>query len=217
MQNNKGTLSKGKHAIRVASDSDRYEFSTFLLLLPGRRNPHPTGRVPKYQNKVAFTPNPNGKSKKTKKIMEQPITGLCQRCTEQIEWRKQYRKYKPLKTPATCRECRQKTVVAAYHNLCKPCADAKGVCAKCCGEEEIVNVEQPDRSVEIDAKMKTFKERTKRTILRKLEKGEIEPVDVLNMVSDKKKKNDLDDWSDEDDDLDDEDDDNEEEGQAEDE
>ena len=105
-----------------------------------------------------------------------------------IDRRKQYRKYKPLKVPATCRDCKQKTVLAAYHNLCKPCADARGVCAKCCGEEEIVNPELPDRTVEIEAKMKTFKERTRRTILRKLEKGEIQPIDVLSMKSDKRKK-----------------------------
>ena len=163
-QNNKGTLEKG------------------------RRNPHPTGRVARYQNKTAFVPDPNGKSKKTKKIMATQVTDLCRRCTEQIEWRKQYRKYKPLKQPSTCRDCKEKTVVSAYHNLCKPCADAKGVCAKCCGEEEIMHPELPDRRVEIEAKMKTFKESTKRTILRKLEKKEIEPVDVLDMVSDKKKK-----------------------------
>lgn len=79
---------------------------------------HPTGRVPTYQNKVieclavcnvcssltkgnpqiAFTHNP--KSKKSMKIMATPVTGLCRRCTEKIEWRKKYRKYKPLKTPA---------------------------------------------------------------------------------------------------------------------
>lgn len=41
---------------------------------------------------VAFTHN--AKSKKSKAIMEAPINGLCKRCTEQIEWKKQYRKYR---------------------------------------------------------------------------------------------------------------------------
>jgi hypothetical protein len=43
-------------------------------------------------SQVAFTHNP--KSQKSKAIMEAPINGLCKRCTEQIEWKKQYRKYK---------------------------------------------------------------------------------------------------------------------------
>merc|ERR1711991_917792 len=170
----------------------------------GRRNPHPSGRVPKYQNKRAFTHNP--KSVKSKFIMSQPINGLCRRCTEQIEWKKKYRKYKPLKTPASCRECKQKTVVHAYHNLCEPCQEKLEVCAKCCEQEEIINVAEVDRTVEIEAKMKTFKERTKRTILRKLERGEIEPVDVLDMKSDKRKYLEDDDEFDDEDEDDNEDD-----------
>ncbi len=149
---------------------------------------------------VAFTHNP--KSQKSKAIMEAPINGLCKRCTEQIEWKKQYRKYKPLKAPVTCRDCKQKTVMSAYHNLCTACADRLGVCAKCTQNEEVVNRPEVDRSAEIEAKLKTFKERTRRTLVRKIEKGELEAVAVLDMVGDKKKK-DAEDDSDDDDDEDD--------------
>lgn len=54
---------------------------------------------PKHQNSFAFKHNP--KSKKTLKILALPSEGLCRRCSEQIEWRKKYRKYKPLTKPGT--------------------------------------------------------------------------------------------------------------------
>ena len=54
-------------------------------------------RKPAYQNKVAFYHNRN--SKKTKTILSLPNAGLCKRCHDIIEWKKKYRKYKPLKAP----------------------------------------------------------------------------------------------------------------------
>ena len=93
--------------------------------------------------------------------------------------------------------------MSAYHNLCPACADRLGVCAKCAQNEEVVNRPEVDRSAEIEAKLKTFKERTRRTLVRKIEKGELEAVAVLDMVGDKKKK-----------DADSEDDSNDSEGQA---
>ncbi|RLN91376.1 hypothetical protein BBJ28_00008697 [Nothophytophthora sp. Chile5] len=59
-------------------------------------------RAPKHQNSFAFKHNP--KSKKTERIMSLPIFGLCEKCRTQIEWRKKYRKYKPLTQPATCQQ-----------------------------------------------------------------------------------------------------------------
>lgn len=55
--------------------------------------------APKYQNTFAFKHNP--KSKKTERILALPIYGLCEKCRKQIEWRKKYRKYKPLTQPAS--------------------------------------------------------------------------------------------------------------------
>ena len=52
---------------------------------------------PAHQNKFAFKHNPG--SKLTKKILAAPIVGLCRRCSEIVEWRKKYRKYKPLTAP----------------------------------------------------------------------------------------------------------------------
>ena len=51
----------------------------------------------RHQNSFAFKHNP--KSKKTEVILSRPIQGLCQHCYSVLEWRKQYRKYKPLSAP----------------------------------------------------------------------------------------------------------------------
>lgn len=103
-------------------------------------------RAPAHQNKVAFKHNRN--SRTTKMIAEIPIGGLCGTCTRQMEWRKQYRKFKPMKHARKCNACRQPTVVHAYHVICPECAENGGrsklskaapgvdvetrtVCAKC--------------------------------------------------------------------------------------
>ena len=56
---------------------------------------------------------------------------MCEKCHEQIEWKKKMAKYKPLTQPAKCLACSNKTVKAAYHTICTPCATKLGQCAKC--------------------------------------------------------------------------------------
>lgn len=51
----------------------------------------------KYQNSFAF--KHNAKSKISQKINAMPNDGVCNRCFEQIEWRKKFKKYKPLAQP----------------------------------------------------------------------------------------------------------------------
>ncbi|CAM9602592.1 unnamed protein product [Sphacelaria rigidula] len=87
-------------------------------------------RKPAHQNTFAFRHNP--KSQKTAKILASPITGLCASCHDKVEWRKKYRKYRPLRQPATCNDCHKKTVTAAYHRICGPCAKERRVCPFCC-------------------------------------------------------------------------------------
>ena len=67
----------------------------------------------KYQNRVAYKPksadspfdcplmsrSKYGESPEVEKIMKAPTSGLCERCKAQIEWRKQFNKYKPLTQP----------------------------------------------------------------------------------------------------------------------
>ncbi|CAN0575597.1 unnamed protein product, partial [Ectocarpus sp. 12 AP-2014] len=52
--------------------------------------------------------------------------------TQQVEWRKRYRKYRPLRQPATCNDCHKKTITAAYHKICAPCSRERRVCPWCC-------------------------------------------------------------------------------------
>ncbi len=84
--------------------------------------PKKKGRQPAHQNTFAFRHNP--KSKLTAKILSSPNVGLCRKCHDKIEWRKKYRKYKPLTQPATCNLCRRRNITAAYHTICDGCASS---------------------------------------------------------------------------------------------
>src|SRR5210317_1710634 len=77
------------------------------------------GHAPAHQNKFAYQHNP--KSKTTAKILASPNVHVCRRCHDKIEWRKQYRKYKPLTQPGTCNGCQKRNVKAAYHTICESC------------------------------------------------------------------------------------------------
>lgn len=145
-------------------------------------------RGPKYQNSFAFKHNP--KSKKTKKILGLRNEGLCRRCMDQIEWRKKYRKYKPLTQAGTCNKCHQKAVTSAYHTICTPCANAAEVCAKCGKTEDIIESEEQMavKEAELDeafeASLEGLREREKRTVLRKLEKKETKKDEDENDIDD---------------------------------
>ncbi len=108
----------------------------------------------KYHNAIAYNPARHGQSRQVKQAASVSLGGLCGRCTEKIAWRKKYDKYKPLTVPKKWWEsfilnstlsryicstlCEQKTVKQAYHQLCQPCAEMKGVCAKCVKNTHIV-------------------------------------------------------------------------------
>lgn len=87
------------------------------------QKPKKKGHKPAHQNSFAFRHNP--KSKLTAKILSSPNVGLCQKCHDKIEWRKQYRKYKPLSQPSSCYLCNRRNVMAAYHTICDECALSK--------------------------------------------------------------------------------------------
>jgi hypothetical protein len=130
---------------------------------------------PRHQNRTAFKHNPH--STKSAKIDALPNEGLCARCSEIIEWRKKYHKFKPLTGPRTCQECHQRTVVHAYHVLCVLCARARNCCAKCREQRTIIKPvvlpeeakRDQDRLEDEFAKMRLSE---RRTFLRKLQKGE---------------------------------------------
>lgn len=85
--------------------------------IPGQKKKK--GPAPAHQNKFAFHHNP--KSKTTAKILASPNIHVCRRCHDKIEWRKQYRKYKPRTQPGTCNGCLKRNVKAAYHTICESC------------------------------------------------------------------------------------------------
>mmetsp|Transcript_15525 Transcript_15525/g.18928 ORF Transcript_15525/g.18928 Transcript_15525/m.18928 type:complete len:287 (+) Transcript_15525:79-939(+) len=96
------------------------------------------GHSPAHQNAFAFRHNP--KSKLTAKILASPVEGLCRRCHEKIEWRKKYRKYKPLTQPSKCNICMQRNITAAYHSICQSCASSEKLWNKVViGTQEVKN------------------------------------------------------------------------------
>ncbi|XP_021905438.1 uncharacterized protein C9orf85 homolog isoform X2 [Carica papaya] len=129
---------------------------------------------PKHQNRYAWKPNAGLKINETevggrlKPYSE--ITGVCSRCKEQIDWKRLYGKYKPLKEPAKCQRCSKRNVRQAYHNLCFGCAKEHNVCAKCCCKVDHI-LGRDATEVEAEQKMleeaiKNARERDRRTLLR---------------------------------------------------
>ena len=84
---------------------------------------------PAHQNSFKFKHNPG--SKKTKKIAAIQHFGLCRRCADIIQWKRDYRKYKPIKQAKKCHTCQQMNVNKAYHKVCDKCARARSCCPKC--------------------------------------------------------------------------------------
>jgi hypothetical protein len=83
----------------------------------------------KYQNSFSFRHNKN--SLLTRKIRECPLDNLCKRCLDKLEWRINYRKYKPLTAATKCLKCEGKNIYKAYRNLCDACALSNKLCTKC--------------------------------------------------------------------------------------
>ena len=168
------------------------------------------GKRPAHQNSTAFKHNPN--SRLTARIAAIPNDGLCQRCHAIIEWRKKYRKYKPLSQPRKCTQCAQKTVRFAYHTRCTPCSQAKKVCAKCGEQRELV--EKAGKALDGEELVRWMgdmgvRERRRRLVMRQWESGERTDEEIRQMVKkyaaeaasrDGLDDDDDDDWEDEDDD-----------------
>merc|ERR1712106_689835 len=59
------------------------------------------------------------------------VINCCPKCTDVIEWKIKYGKYKPLTVAGKCVECLQKGGKHSYHIRCGPCVGKVGKCAKC--------------------------------------------------------------------------------------
>ncbi|CAN0900171.1 Uncharacterized protein C9orf85 homolog [Linum grandiflorum] len=134
---------------------------------------------PKHQNQFAWKPKAGIKINETEvggRFRPLPaITGVCQRCKEQIDWKRRYGKYKTLIEPAKCQQCSKRAVRHAYHNLCSGCAKEQKVCAKCrCRVDHIVGRDAADVEAEqktLEDAIKNSRERDRRTLLRSMNKG----------------------------------------------
>ena len=140
----------------------------------------PKGRAPAHQNTFAFKHNP--KSKRTEKILSMPNRGLCQRCHDKIEWRKKYRKYKPLSQPSKCNICERRNVKAAYHTICIECGLKDGKCEMCVKESALPEPLDAEAKAEerqrLIASMGKMKLRDKRALERRLERENNEDEDA---------------------------------------
>ncbi|XP_051959368.1 uncharacterized protein C9orf85 homolog [Xyrauchen texanus] len=106
-------------------------------------------RGPKHQNASAFRNDKYGASVQVKKAKAMVHDGLCQHCKDVLEWKVKYNKYKPITQPRKCVKCLQKTVMDAYHIICKPCALKLELCAKCGKKEEtVIPLDQKQKEVE---------------------------------------------------------------------
>lgn len=107
---------------------------------------------------------------------------LCTKCFTQVKWKLEYGKYKPLKQPARCNQCRMKRCVKPYRNICNSCADTLKACSKCqkvspyheiCDEYEGETAKMKKQR-DIDNMMKMMLERSRRTVKRLMTKEEVE-------------------------------------------
>lgn len=98
-------------------------------------------RPQKYKNSFAFKNSLHDTSHQTKLINSLDNNDLCPRCRVIIDWKIKYKKYKPLKAPAKCTKCDQKSVKRAYRIICECCSKQDKVCPKCKEKYEVVRRE----------------------------------------------------------------------------
>ena len=85
----------------------------------------------KHQNTTAWKTDRYHKDGKVAVIKNTQVVNCCPRCTDTIQWKIKYGKYKPLTAPSKCVDCLEKVVKHAYHIRCAPCVNKSGKCAKC--------------------------------------------------------------------------------------
>lgn len=72
---------------------------TNLTKMSSQRGNVKKQKAQKHQNTKAFKNNLHDTSGKAKLINSLQVTQCCARCTEVIEWKIRYKKYKPLTVP----------------------------------------------------------------------------------------------------------------------
>ncbi|MES1912568.1 MAG: hypothetical protein MHM6MM_004822 [Cercozoa sp. M6MM] len=137
------------------------------------------GRGQKHQNKTKF--KHNAFSAKSARIESMPITDVCGRCAQILQWRKDYRKYKPLTTMRRCEKCELRKIKLPYVSVCSDCVAELKICAKCkqpC-DDLIMHDPDPENEDLVWQVLNTMREREKRTVMRAIKKGQVSFNDIL--------------------------------------
>lgn len=134
----------------------------------------------KYQNTYKYKHNKH--SMTTRKILSVPLDYLCEHCIKKIQWRLDYRKYKPLTTATKCNICQRKTIYKAYRTICEECATKDSnnkLCTKC--GERVDQYAKPDARNDPSCHVKKFsgllelikklKKKFQKTVYRKMNSG----------------------------------------------
>lgn len=136
-------------------------------------------RPQKYKNRTVFKNDLHDKTPQQKKLNSLHVSEVCNRCKDIIEWKIKYKKYKPLSQAKTCTRCQQRNILKAYHVICRGCALAALVCAKCLQSTGQLAFEaaqlSPVELLKLEAEMKrltkTLPERKRRAFMRFMKRG----------------------------------------------
>jgi len=133
-------------------------------------------RKQKYQNSTKFKNNLHDTSKTIKQINDLDLKGVCQHCKSIIDWKIQYKKYKPLSQPKKCVRCLQRNVIRAYYIVCDDCGANHNLCCKCGQsnvevERPMPQVEEVREQIEFEVDIKALRERERRKFYRLMKKG----------------------------------------------
>jgi len=93
--------------------------------------------------------------------------------------------------------CQKKAIKAAYHTICDACAEKDKVCAKCREPKDIVTTGKEKMSKQeqertLERVLKDVPERRRRTIVRKLERGDLDLEEAISLAQLQQKDEDFD-------------------------
>lgn len=132
--------------------------------------------------RTAYKAFRNDKDKRRENAKLAPVTNLCERCIEQVEWKRKYGKYKKLTTPAKCKACHGRKVKTAYRSLCDKCASEKQVCPKCMQAKGVVTrgSSRGNEEETLIKELEGVRERVKRTIVRRYLRGDLTAEEAIH-------------------------------------
>lgn len=88
-----------------------------------------TKKSQKYKNKTGY--KVKYKDDKINLQKNAILDRVCERCYEQLQWKLKYGKFKPIKQPKKCENCKMNSILKPYRSLCNKCGDELKKCTKC--------------------------------------------------------------------------------------